>query len=238
MIIRRFHIITLIVIFFTFIPIKNIYEEKIPQNFSLNSEEKKKLVCLTFDDGPHPYYTKKIVDILKEYDVKATFFLVGKQMKKHPDLVKYILSYPKIKIANHTYSHKNLTKLSIEEIKNEIDLTHKILLNLSEDAKSNIVFYIRPPGGNYNHKVLQQIEILGYKLALWSVFPDDLVCKSKQEILKKIDEQSQSDNEIVLLHSGNQFTLEALPEIIEILKAKNYEFVNIDEIKYETNNVN
>lgn len=237
MIIRRYHIIILTTSVFIFLTKIYIHEEKLPE-FTHNKPSTK-YVCLTFDDGPHPYYTKKIVDILKEENVKATFFLVGKQVEKHPDLVEYILSYSNAKVANHTYTHKNLTKMSLEEIKEEINKTQKLLLKTSLDKSlKNVIPYVRPPGGNYDEKVFQAIKELGYNLALWSVFPNDLLCKNKQDIIKKIDEQTRSNKEIILLHSGNQITLEALPDIIKLLKNKGYEFINIDEIDYETHNVN
>lgn len=237
MIIRRFHIIIIMTFLFVFLSKVYIYEEKIPK-FTPHQQLKTKYVCLTFDDGPHPYYTKKIVDILKEENIKATFFLVGKQIEKYPDLVRYILSYNNAKIANHTYNHKNLTKMSLEELKEEIINTQKLLLEISSDNLKNIIYYVRPPGGNYNDKVFKEIKSLGYNLALWSIFPNDLLCKNKQDIVKKINEQTKSDKEVILLHSGNQVTLEALPDIIKLLKSKGYEFINIDEIKYETYNVN
>lgn len=237
MIIRRFHIIIIMTFLFVFLSKVYIYEEKIPK-FIPHQQLKTKYVCLTFDDGPHPYYTKKIVDILKEENIKATFFLVGKQIEKYPDLVRYILSYNNAKIANHTYNHKNLTKMSLEEIKEEIINTQKLLLEISSENLKNIIYYVRPPGGNYNDKVFKEIKSLGYNLALWSIFPNDLLCKNKQDIVKKINEQTKSDKEVILLHSGNQVTLEALPDIIKLLKSKGYEFINIDEIKYETYNVN
>lgn len=238
MIVRRFHIIILTTLFFIVFSKEYIFEEKIPE-FTTTQPLKTRYVCLTFDDGPHPYYTKKIVDILKEENIKATFFLVGKQVEKYPELVEYILSYSNTKVANHTYNHRNLTKMSSEEIKEEITKTQHLLLKTSSDKSlRNVISFVRPPGGNYNDRVFQVIKELGYSLALWTVFPNDLLCKNKQDIIRKIDEQTKSDREVILLHSGNQLTLEALPDIIKLLKNKGYEFINIDEFEYETYNVN
>ncbi|MEN3014044.1 MAG: polysaccharide deacetylase family protein [Endomicrobiia bacterium] len=234
------HIITAFIIILTFLPAKRIFEAKLPiypqQDKILKSS---KYVCLTFDDGPHFYYTKKIVDILKEYNVKATFFLVGKQAQKYPQLVNYILSHPGCKIANHTFSHKNLRKLTQIEIEKEIILAHRTFLDITKGEDSlRVIPYLRPPGGNFNENLIKILQKHKFKLCLWSVFSNDLKCKNKDELIKNISHQLDSSKEIILLHSGNQITLEALPELIVLLRDKGYDFINIDEIEYELYNVN
>ncbi|MCS7231355.1 MAG: polysaccharide deacetylase family protein [Elusimicrobiota bacterium] len=240
MILRRIHFIFISVVFFIFLPSVWIFEEKISfGKDSLFEDFPKKLVSLTFDDGPHPYYTQKIVEILNKYKVKATFFFVGKQVKRYPEIVRYILENSDSKIANHTYSHRNLTKLSPFEIQKELIFTHNLLLEIAEDNYiEKIIPYFRPPGGNYDEKVLKEAEKLGFKITLWSIFVDDINCREKQQLLERIFNSNLQNKEIVLLHSGHSTTVEALPEIIEFFRSKGYEFVTVNEILDETYNVN
>ncbi len=226
---------------FLFFSTEKIFEEKIPEIKHNFYRQNIKQVALTFDDGPHPYFTQKIIDILNLNNIKATFFIVGKQAQKHPDLVKYIFENSNSKVANHTYSHKNLIKLNYFQIREELIKTQEILLSLAQEKyKDRVIKYFRPPGGNYDNKVLSVANEVGLKVALWSIFTNDhLTTTKKEEILYNISSSLNSDKEIILLHSGSSSTLEALQDVINFLKEKNYEFVTIDEIlANETNIVN
>jgi len=197
----------------------------LPANFRF------KKIALTFDDGPHPYYTEKILEILSKYNIKATFFLVGKQIEKYPQIFKLLLNNKNYKIGNHTYSHKNLTKLPSEEVYSELLKTQSLMLSLSSGSDGNVSYYFRPPGGHYNQEVMKIAKKLGLRIILWSVFTNDhLPTITKQDLLNSIDNLCNGDKEIILLHSGSQVTLEALEDIIKLLKDKGYNFVNIDEI--------
>jgi len=229
-VIRRYQIIIL----FTFLMIClnkiPAYEEKFnPEMFKFS-----KLVALTFDDGPHPYYTLEIVRILNKYNIPATFFFVGKQVEKYPEIVRYILTNSKCKVANHTYSHKNLTQLSEEKIFEELYKTKKIfgLLNCEE---YKILPFFRPPGGNFNNKVIEVAKSLNLQMVLWSVFTNDHTNISKKDLLYKINRYCQGEKEIILLHSGIINTLNSLEEIVQLLYLKGYKFVTVDEIIYGEN---
>ncbi len=231
--IRRIHIIMFSYFVFLFFYQEKTFEEKIPEiTYEVYKKQQYKKVALTFDDGPHPYFTQKIVEILQINNIKATFFLVGKQVEKYPELVRCILDHSDSKLANHTYSHKNLTKLLNSEIKEELKKTQDILNSIAKiQYQDRVIPYFRPPGGNYNSRVLAVAEELGLKVALWSIFTNDhLSSTTKQEILNNIASSLSLDEEIILLHSGSPQTLEALQDIINLLKEKNYEFVTIDEI--------
>lgn len=231
--IKRIHIISFLVLFIILINTKNVFEEKIYTLPQTSAEIKK--IALTFDDGPHPYYTEKIVEIITKYNAKATFFLVGKQIEKYPELVKLISNNPNCKIGNHTYSHKNLTKLSLKEIYDELNKTQNLIhSNVNDNGK--ITSYFRPPGGNYDGKVLKIAEKLKLNLALWSVFTNDH-CKDmvKEKLLDTINTLCNNKQEIILLHSGSEVTLESLEEIILSLQNRGYNFVFIDDILDEKN---
>ena len=106
-------------------------------------------IALTFDDGPHPVYTRHIIDLLRRENVKATFFVVGDQLIKYPHLLKFIDSEGH-EIENHTTSHPNLTKLIDTQIKSELAVTKELIKNITKKESR----YFRPPGGNYNKNVL------------------------------------------------------------------------------------
>ncbi len=231
--IKRLYIIFFLVLFLILTNTKNVFEEKIYILSKTNTDIKK--VAITFDDGPHPYYTEKIVEIITNHNVKATFFFVGKQIEKYPEIVRLVSRNTNCKIGNHTYSHKNLTKISFKDIYNEINKTQNLLYLIVEN-KDKIISYFRPPGGNYNKKVLEVLEKLNLKIALWSVFTNDH-CEdiTKEKLVETINKFCNNKQEIILLHSGVQTTLESLKEIIQILKEKGYSFVFVDEILDEKN---
>jgi peptidoglycan/xylan/chitin deacetylase (PgdA/CDA1 family) len=234
MIITRLHVIIFSIILFVLLNTKEVFEEKI----TFDKQVFVKKVALTFDDGPHPYFTENIIKTISYYNVKATFFLVGKQAEKYPRLVKLLSENNCCKIGNHTFTHRNLTKLSRSEILNELKTTQDVLNSIC-DGK-NVIPYFRPPGGHYDYTVLNISEKLGLKIVLWSVFTNDHNEKiTEKELINRIMSSLSSDKEIILLHSGSKTTLECLPKIIEILKEKNYKFVTVDEIlKDETYIVN
>lgn len=231
MTIRRLHIILFAVIFYSVFSPTKICESKI--SFQLVSPCQNtilKKVALTFDDGPHPGYTQAIIEILKKFDIKATFFLVGKQVEKYPWLVKYIIENSRSKIANHTYSHKNLTLLNTKQILEELLKTQDILCK-EVGSSDRLIPYFRPPGGHFNSRVVSTAEKIGLKMVLWSVFTNDHnPAVTKEKLLKTVQDLVNSEKEIILLHSGSRVTLEVLPEIIKFLKENGYEFVTVDEI--------
>ncbi len=226
LVIRRYQIIFFVIFVSLSINYRTISESTVVYN----PQKYKKLVALTFDDGPHEYFTESIVNILNKYKIKATFFFVGKQIEKYPEIVKFVLEKSQCKIANHTYSHKDLTKLTAQEIYNELYSTDRILKSLSKDNPTNVLPYFRPPGGNYSSLVIQIAQKLGLKMVLWSVFTNDHENISIEELVDKIDRLCVNDKEIILLHSGKETTLKSLDKIIMLLYTKGYKFVTIDEI--------
>lgn len=231
---KRFHFIFIFLFFLLTLCSNKIFELEWIINFKKLPDVKK--VALTFDDGPHPYYTEKIAEIIKKHDVKATFFFVGKQVEKYPEILKTISKNPNCKVGNHSFSHRNILKLKEKDLYYEIYNTQNLLLKIAEN-KESILNYFRPPGGNYNEALLEVLDSLGMKLALWSVFTNDHCCRlTKKQLLNTIEKFCIDKNEIILLHSGSQITLEALEDIIKLLKRKGYTFVFINEI-YEKKDI-
>ncbi len=187
-------------------------------------DENHPVVAFTFDDGPHPGYGDKIVEILKKEGVRATFFVVGKMIKKYPELLKqeFLAGH---EIGNHTYSDTRITSLSekraIEEIKKTQDLIKKITGKRSR--------LLRPPGGHYNGMIVDIAGRYGYKIVLWTLNPNDIVSppagKIYEDVVTKI-----KDEDIVIFHDGIDSTLEALPSILRKLKEKGFKFVTVSEL--------
>lgn len=186
-----------------------------------------KTIAFTFDDGPHPYYTERLLKILKDSQVHATFFVVGKQVEKHPELLQLIFRDGH-EIANHTYSHRDMRSLSPNEITQELEKTEALVRAVTDQRMR----FFRPPGGRYNETVVERAKETGYDMVLWSVLPQDHLNPSADLIRRRILRSAQS-HDVVLLHSGVKHTLEILPELIAMLKKKGFSFVTVSRFQAE-----
>lgn len=183
-----------------------------------------KVVALTFDDGPSKEFTKKYVDILKSMDVKATFFVIGKNAAKFPDLLKYI-SESGNEIGIHSYNHFFMPKMKPEQMADELYSTQKIIVDVT-GSKSSL---FRPPYGAFNETLLKISNALGLHVVLWNVDPDDWKNPGIQNIVNRIVSHAK-DGSVILMHEGKPETIAALPQIIEKLKAEGYGFVTVSEL--------
>lgn len=185
---------------------------------------KRKQIALTFDDGPHPQYTPQLLALLKKYNVRATFFLVGEKAEATPDLVKAELAAGHA-VGNHTYHHVNLTKIPPRMVAAEIKACGDVL----EHITGQTPHLFRPPGGDYNLAVAETATSLGYTLCLWTDDPGDYASPGahtiESRLLKKV-----GNGGIVLIHDGVTQTLQILPQFIETMKSRGYEFVTCDEM--------
>lgn len=191
---------------------------------TLTEDTKKKRVALTFDDGPDPNYTEKLLDGLKERDVKATFFLLGKQVDKYPDIVKRMYKEGHI-IGNHSYDHVNLATLSATDAKNQISKTNEAIYKITGEYPQ----YLRPPFGNepQNEDVAKDMITV-----LWDVDPLDWCCGSSTNVANKV-EKSVKEGDIILLHDASKSSVEAALQIVDELTEKGYEFVTVDKLIFE-----
>lgn len=186
-----------------------------------------KVVALTFDDGPWPGHTGAILDILRDHEVKATFFMVGNLAERHPELARRVMNEGHV-IANHTYSHKILTRYPLETVSREMREGSRALKSVTGLDP----VWFRPPGGAINAEIMEEAERLGLRLVMWDVDPQDWrkpgVDAMRNELLARIGPGS-----VVLLHDGGgdrAQTVELLPRLIEELKARGYVFLTIDEL--------
>lgn len=202
---------------------------KYPDTFR-SSGPKVKQVALTFDDVPDPRFTGKVLDILKQHHVKATFFAVGERAKKHPDLMKRIREEGHA-IGNHSYNHAQLNKLSLEKFKGQILRTETILKSLTGVNPR----LIRPPYGDINEEELQWARKNGYKVVNWNVDSLDWKGLKKEEVKHNIL-STVGPGSIVLQHAGGGVgsdltgTIEALPDIITELQRKGFSLVTLPDM--------
>ncbi|MCX7716281.1 MAG: polysaccharide deacetylase family protein [Endomicrobia bacterium] len=202
-------------------------------NFLYGTSKNNFYVVLTFDDGPYPEYTEQILYILKKFNVKATFFLTGKHVKKFPEVVYKIYNEGHI-IGLHGYNHIDYTKLSKSQILNEIK---KVKMVTESIIGKNKIQYFRPPGGKYNKLVQQCCLEENLKMVMWTFYPLDYGEKNPHKILSRIKTHQFRQYEILLLHNGVPSTIEVLDEIIEFILSSGGKFITLhqyfDRIKYK-----
>lgn len=200
-----------------------------PTPLEQNKDDKeKKHIALTFDDGPDLKYTPQILDILKEKEVSATFFVVGIQVKKYPEVLQRIVEEGHC-IGNHSYSHRNFTKLTLQEIIEEIEQTDKLI----SSAVGFFPTMVRVPYGAINDEIKEMLEEQGRENVLWNIDPRDWAGSSVDEMFDNIISNAR-DGGNILLHSfgGKQIsnTVTLLPLIIDELSEQGYTFVTVEQL--------
>lgn len=194
----------------------------------MHGDRTRKELAITFDDGPHPQYTPAILAILRQYNVKATFFVVGEQAEKHPDLIRDEIAGGH-NVGNHTYDHVSLVKIPEDYVATEIKACGEVLRQITGKAPH----LFRPPGGDYNQQVADTSEALGYRMVLWTDDPGDYASPGAELIVTRTL-RTAGNGGILLLHDGIQQTLDVLPRIIAALQKKGFRFVTIDEMISES----
>lgn len=179
-----------------------------------------KNIALTFDDGPS-IYTETLLDGLKKYGVKATFFVLGEQAKGRPEVVRRILDEGHL-IGNHTYHHVEMTKLTTKKAMEEIQKTSQLLEGITGEK----IQYVRPPFGMWSKRLEEKVGLIP---VFWSVDPLDWNTKNVDEIVKKVVTEVK-ENDIILLHDCSESSVEAALQIVRILQERGYRFVTVEEL--------
>ena len=183
--------------------------------------EGKKLVALTFDDGPSSATTPALLDLLYQEDVPATFFMLGNMARNNPDLVRRVESEGHV-VASHTMYHQNLIRISASAAQSDINEAKEVF----EDILGHGPSLTRPPYGNFNSTVRSSV---GTPMILWSVDTLDWKNQSTEPIIQTALSQVQ-DGAIILMHDIYPTTVEAVPVLIQTLRDSDYEFVTIPEL--------
>ncbi|HKM35486.1 MAG TPA: polysaccharide deacetylase family protein [Lachnospiraceae bacterium] len=187
-------------------------------------EKEIKKVALTFDDGPHPYYTEQLLDGLKDRGVKVTFFVTGQHAEKYPDIIKRISEEGHL-IGNHTYSHIQLKDNNRDAYKQELIQTNEILFELTGKE----IEYVRPPYGSWDKKFEKELNMFP---VLWNVDPLDWCSTNTASVTKKVVDRVE-ENDIILMHDEYESTVTAALQIIDILQKKGYTFVTVEDILFD-----
>lgn len=181
---------------------------------------RKKLVALTFDDGPGPY-TKRIVNCLKRNDGRATFYVLGQRVKVYPSQIKAIYKAGN-EIGNHSYNHPMLYNLSGKQIRSQMSRTDNAVKKLTGTKPVTM----RPPGGGVDSFVRKNV---GKPMILWSIDTRDWEHRNKDMTVNHVL-NNVSDGDIVLMHDIHEPTMRAALELIPKLKKKGYELVTVSEL--------
>lgn len=197
------------------------------------SRTSQKLVALTFDDGPYPPYTAQVLDVLKEHHIPATFFVIGQNAAKYPDLLRRIVAEGH-QLGNHTYNHVDLLKLDRQGIITEIEKTNAVIT----DAVGYPPHVMRPPHGFRDAVVMDAMAEYKLKVIEWSVASRDWVNPGAEVIAERTLGKVQNGS-VILLHDGDgiaaalprEQTVAATRMIIDKLLAQGYTFVTVDEIR-------
>ncbi len=185
-------------------------------------DKSKKMIALTFDDGPN-YNTSKVIDVLNKYDIKATFFVLGSRAINNKDILKKMADSG-MEIGNHTYNHLLLTKYDENKIRSEIEDTSEVIYSATKKKPK----LLRPSYGSVNNKIKK---VANMPIIIWDIDTLDWKYHNSKRITSRVVNKVR-DGDIILMHDIYSASLNALSNIIPILQDNGYEFVTIDELFY------
>ena len=182
-------------------------------------------IALTFDDGPSAKQTPKLLDLLAAHHIKATFFLIGENVAEHPEIVAREVREGH-EIANHSWSHPNLAKMSDDGVRGQLRKTEDAI----RSAIDNRPTLLRPPYGSITARQKKWInQEFGYKIVLWDVDPLDWRRPGPNVVCNRIVKNTRAGS-IVLAHDIHPGTMEAMPCVLNQLEAKGFKFVTVSEL--------
>jgi len=195
-------------------------------------EPSRHAVALTFDDGPSPRYTREILDVLAQYQAKATFFVLGAKVEKYPYLVKAMLQAGH-EVGNHTYDHPRLTEISERTVEQELEHTGLDLDLLGCPHQCRLV---RPPYSAFNDELVSYLKHTHRQLALWSLDSGDWQGLPANAIIHNVLDRVKNGS-IIIFHDSDEKgqadrrpTVEALKVILPALRARGYRLVTVSEL--------
>ncbi|WP_312353978.1 polysaccharide deacetylase family protein [Aminipila sp.] len=199
------------------------------------SGRKDSKVYLTFDDGPHRQFTEKLLDLLKKYNIKASFFVVGKFAESNPDMIKRMKEEGHL-IGLHSLEHKNALWQTVGYTNKDFKESEAVFNRLGMDIQ-----FFRPPWGHFNLDTVYCAKRMGFKIAMWNVMAEDWKGNTTwQEIAAKLIRRTRA-GDIICLHDGRgtnnapERTIRALEEVLPVWISQGYQFARMDE-RYESDN--
>lgn len=193
------------------------------------------IMALTFDDGPHPVYTPAILDLLRDYQAKATFFAIGQHLAQYPDIAQTLVAQGH-ELANHTFSHPDLNRKFRRDISQEIRRTDDLLTQWLPPLSS----YFRPPYGHANLLVMQTLKSMGRPIIFWDVDVQDWNGLAVDQMFAVV-ERNAHPGAIVLMHDSGptppgsppvdrQRTVELVQKILATYSPQGYQFVTLSDL--------
>ena len=192
-------------------------------SYSAKTADKNK-VAITFDDGPNPEYTVELLEGLQKRGVKATFFVLGAEVEKYPDIVKKIDDGGHL-IGVHSYEHVNFGQIGDEAAIEQIEKTQEAIHNVT----GKYAGYIRPPYGCWKKSLDVEVPLIE---VLWDIDPLDWATKDADTVVHRIL-KGVPEGSIILLHDASQSSVQAAFSVIDILQQENYEFVTVEDLLLE-----
>ncbi|WP_178987328.1 polysaccharide deacetylase family protein [Winogradskyella schleiferi] len=204
-------------------------------NFIWNIDTKKKALYLTFDDGPTPEITDWVLQTLKDYDAKATFFCIGNNIEKYPEIFQNTIAKGHA-IGNHTYNHlkgwKHKTKDYVDDVEKTQDLINsKFQISEIKNRDSKIVNLFRPPYGKFKSKQSKLIQELGYKIVMWDVLSYDWDQSVTEETCLKNVTSTAQEGSIIVFHDSIKASRNlkyVLPKVLEYYTARGFLFKSLN----------
>lgn len=184
-------------------------------------DPEKPMVALTFDDGPYPPVTKRILETLEKYDGRATFFVMGNRMDLYSDTAKLVFDAGN-QLGNHTFSHKDLTKLDKKGIKYEVEHSNDCINKVAEVGDA----FLRPPYGAKSENVSQNVKV---PMIAWSVDTLDWKSRDKNAVFEEV-KKTVKDGDIILMHDLYPSTADAVEMIVPWLVKEGYQIVTVKEM--------
>jgi len=192
--------------------------------FCNNPFEKEKKIAITFDDGPS-VFTLEVLELLKKYNAKATFFCIGKNIETHPEIVKQIIAEGHL-VGNHSYSHSKFFDFyNAKKITEELQKTDSLL----EKFTSKKINFFRPPYGVTTPSIRRALQLTGHKVIGWNIRSLDGGTKNQNLIFNRIIKRV-SPGRIVLLHDTGSHSVLVLEQFLQFLQQNNYEVISVEEL--------
>ncbi len=205
---------------------KRLLAELLPRSWLVTKAKiDSNAVALTFDDGPHPEFTPQVLAVLAKHGMKATFFTIGENLVKYPELARQIVREGH-QLGNHSYFHRDYKNLPLAQQIAEIDRTDALLTDIDGLAKHTF----RPPRGELPPSLLMALVRRGQTIAMWSYDSLDYQGNGAASIVKRFTENPLQRGEIVLLHDDNMHTLKALEDFLPTWKERGWSSLSLSAL--------
>lgn len=188
-------------------------------------------IALTFDDGPHPVHTPQLLQVLEQYQIKATFFWLGVNVERFPEIAREVYRRGHA-IALHGYQHISFPTLNAIQLKESLEKTQEAITKACE-INGNLIKNVRPPNGLVMPETINLLKQWDYRIIMWSVVPEDWVKPGVSLVKNRVLQQTRNGS-IIVLHDGyhgGEDVAASVAEIMPKLIDKGYKFITIDALK-------